>query len=549
MMPSPFQSRQLLVKKYSGEKYITKLDVSTISWVDFGCKKVMLLYAVVAAVAALVAALCVATGGAALIAICAIAGLAGSALGAIVGTLICGQLVAPTRKWLGSKSNFQIMGIDTITGDNYMECDAFVMLGMSPEFIKFAPNIKSWGQAIASGAASLIGNLLEGMMAGACIGAAGAALSGLAGAGASGGWSGVGRAALQFAKSMPKNLIGNFIESYGGLGLGLRGATTAQSMLATYGEKGDATTADDLATAGTHGFLGMELGTVSSVQNIATGNGTLMDFAGLALWFSPIHEGVDDLTSSKPETEAPKTEAETKTETSKSETEAEAKEDKNVPDANLAKGETPKQEGDFDAYEDGGNQKIENADSPIPEQQKQNQAIDDGESGKTKLEDYGENKGDYTRKGNYGEMKADQHFEGLDDINGRKADINRISDDRVTDVDDKGHHGIDGVYENKGTPPPKYIINETKYGSSDLNQHTADGPQMSDPWIENRLDDAVGFDKAEDIRAEATTNPSNVQKVVTVIDPNGNVSTHTIDVITDPNTGQVINTKIGSRWP
>ncbi|MBO0859167.1 MAG: hypothetical protein J2P21_11955 [Chloracidobacterium sp.] len=103
--PAQFQSRQTphLVKTESGHKYITVADTATSSWIDFGCKKLMWIMAILAAV---VAVAVVATGGAALgafIAAGAMAGAAGAAFGAVVGALICGQKAAAARKWLSSK--------------------------------------------------------------------------------------------------------------------------------------------------------------------------------------------------------------------------------------------------------------------------------------------------------------------------------------------------------------------------------------------------------------------------------------------------------------
>ena len=46
--------------------------------------------------------------------------------------------------------------------------------------------------------------------------------------------------------------------------------------------------------------------------------------------------------------------------------------------------------------------------------------------------------------------------------------------------------GIDGIYKNQ-TPPPSYVFNETKWGSSQINQHTKSGPQMSQNWVRERL--------------------------------------------------------------
>lgn len=248
LMPVPLQSSQRLVytNGRKAKKYITLADKSTVSWVDFGCKKLMLLYAVIAAVAAAIAALCAATGGAALIAICALAGAAGAMWGAVVGSLLCGQLAAMARVWCSSKDDFQILGINTITGKDTMQCLAFTFIGQNPETITYKPGVKSWSQALATGAANLIGGLFEGMMYGACIGsafAAGAALAG--GASAGGGLAGMGRVALNFIKSIPRNILTNIAESYSAMGMGMRGVMSAQSALTTYGELGDEMTRED----------------------------------------------------------------------------------------------------------------------------------------------------------------------------------------------------------------------------------------------------------------------------------------------------------------
>ena len=78
----------------------------------------------------------------------------------------------------------------------------------------------------------------------------------------------------------------------------------------------------------------------------------------------------------------------------------------------------------------------------------------------------------------------------------------RISLDRVTDLNAPNHQGIDGVYYNPDGHPP-YVIGEAKYGSSRLG-NTLDGPQMSDDWIygSNRLLKAVGKEMYDDILVE-----------------------------------------------
>lgn len=112
---------------------------------------------------------------------------------------------------------------------------------------------------------------------------------------------------------------------------------------------------------------------------------------------------------------------------------------------------------------------------------KRNTAIADVESGKVKLTSN-------AQKGNYGEMKMDQYFES--------QGYQRISGDPVTDLNAKGHQGIDGVYYNPNGNP-KYIVGEAKYNTSKLG-NTADGKQMSTDWINgsDRLENAVGKDTA-----------------------------------------------------
>ena len=98
------------------------------------------------------------------------------------------------------------------------------------------------------------------------------------------------------------------------------------------------------------------------------------------------------------------------------------------------------------------------------------------------------------QKGNYGEMKMDRYYEN--------QGYERISLDRVTDLNAPNHQGIDGVYYNPDGEPP-YVIAEAKYGSGKLGT-TLDGPQMSDPWIKgrNRLANAVGKDMIDEIMEE-----------------------------------------------
>ncbi|MBC2285551.1 cytosolic protein [Listeria booriae] len=119
-------------------------------------------------------------------------------------------------------------------------------------------------------------------------------------------------------------------------------------------------------------------------------------------------------------------------------------------------------------------------------------------------------------------MKMDVHYES--------TTYTRINSDRTTSLDDKIIKGIDGVYENS-SPPPKYVIAEAKYGTSQLGK-TKDGKQMSKAWVNGseRLENAVGPDIAKDIQREQFLNPNNVQKSLVNIDKKGNVIENKLDV-------------------
>jgi hypothetical protein len=87
-------------------------------------------------------------------------------------------------------------------------------------------------------------------------------------------------------------------------------------------------------------------------------------------------------------------------------------------------------------------------------------------------------------KGLFGELKADEYMaeNGFEKIGGHGSKP----------------QGIDGVYKNLN-PPPEYVIGEAKYGSSGYG-NTASGKQMSDEWVDFRLDEAVGKEQADLIR-------------------------------------------------
>ncbi len=149
-----------------------------------------------------------------------------------------------------------------------------------------------------------------------------------------------------------------------------------------------------------------------------------------------------------------------------------------------------------------------------PDKLKQYQVIDDVKNGNTLLDSS-------KVKGNFGEMVADNYIEDL-------KDATRIGK-RVTTLNDKLQTGIDGVYE-CASPPPKYIIAEAKFNTSQLKQ-TQDGLQTSESWIlgSNRLEKAVGPEIAELIKDELLMHPENVQSILVNIDVNGNAVESILD--------------------
>lgn len=136
--------------------------------------------------------------------------------------------------------------------------------------------------------------------------------------------------------------------------------------------------------------------------------------------------------------------------------------------------------------------------------------------------------------GNLGEMMMDQYY-----ISKGYKPLNKH---RVTSLDDKKggfKTGIDGVYEKTNPDGTKtYVIADAKYNTSQLSE-TNDGKQMSDNWIDKRLDDAVGKEKADEIRDAAEDDPDSVKHEVYHIDPNvdenGNIHTDTQEVDSEGN--------------
>ncbi len=111
-------------------------------------------------------------------------------------------------------------------------------------------------------------------------------------------------------------------------------------------------------------------------------------------------------------------------------------------------------------------------------------------------------------KGNLGEMLMDLYY-----ISKGYMPIHKT---RVIDLAHKSGQGIDGVYERTNPDGTKsYVVADAKVNYSQLNKGLADGTdQMSDAWINKRLDDAVGKEKADVIRDSYEDNPDSISREV-----------------------------------
>lgn len=122
-------------------------------------------------------------------------------------------------------------------------------------------------------------------------------------------------------------------------------------------------------------------------------------------------------------------------------------------------------------------------------------------------------------KGVFGEAKADAHMMGggFQKMNGAPVKVG----------DAPRGTGIDGVWRNT-SPPPDYVITEAKYGTSRLATLKDGTKQMSDDWVDARLNKAVGPRQADRIR-EAMAE-GRVEKRILQVDEHGTV---TSKILTD----------------
>jgi hypothetical protein len=127
-------------------------------------------------------------------------------------------------------------------------------------------------------------------------------------------------------------------------------------------------------------------------------------------------------------------------------------------------------------------------------------------------------------EGCLGEYQADQLFaaQGHEKLsNGGKL---------VGLLDPPRGKGLDGVWRN-ASPPPEYLITETKFTTTPGAAPTLSKGQMSDKWAFNRvkLEAAVGETKAELIEQALLDNQ--VGKRLLHIDSDGRMTQYTVDKV------------------
>ena len=108
-------------------------------------------------------------------------------------------------------------------------------------------------------------------------------------------------------------------------------------------------------------------------------------------------------------------------------------------------------------------------------------------------------------------------------------------------IDDPIHQGIDGLYRNNsykedGTGSNvQYVIDEAKFGTSNLSTDAKDGRQMSDSWLtgantgNSRILAAVNNDEALATDIEQALKDGRAVRVLSKVDADGNVQTYELD--------------------
>ncbi|WP_353846320.1 MULTISPECIES: hypothetical protein [unclassified Clostridium] len=158
-------------------------------------------------------------------------------------------------------------------------------------------------------------------------------------------------------------------------------------------------------------------------------------------------------------------------------------------------------------------------------------AVTNGSSSNSSFNDFNAENATNKQKGNYGEYKSEDNLINNEAIKKEGYDLESVGRDAPATPNDKIVKGIDGLYKNKNPNSNiKYVIDEAKFGSSKLGK-TKDGLQMSDDWIKgnNRILKAVDGDEDLARKISKALDKGQVERVLSKIDSNGNVSTYRLD--------------------
>ncbi|KOP69393.1 hypothetical protein AMS59_23425 [Lysinibacillus sp. FJAT-14745] len=133
-------------------------------------------------------------------------------------------------------------------------------------------------------------------------------------------------------------------------------------------------------------------------------------------------------------------------------------------------------------------------------------------------------------------MKSSDNLLNNQSLKDAGYDLKPIGRGAPSSVNDKIVKGIDGLYQNKNTDSNiKYVIDEAKFGSSQLSKTPKDGPQMSDGWLtgsetgKSRILEAVDGDKKLAGKIETALEEGEVERVLSKVDSSGNVKTYRLD--------------------
>ncbi len=158
-------------------------------------------------------------------------------------------------------------------------------------------------------------------------------------------------------------------------------------------------------------------------------------------------------------------------------------------------------------------------------------AVKNGSSSNSSFNDFNAENATNKQKGNYGEYKSEDNLINNEAIKKEGYDLESVGRDAPATPNDKIVKGIDGLYKNKNPNSNiKYVIDEAKFGSSKLGK-TKDGLQMSDDWIKGNKRILKAVDGDEDLarKISKALDKGQVERVLSKIDSNGNVSTYRLD--------------------